>query len=157
MKQLLAPLGIAALLLMQQAAVAGPLRDRLADTIANFRQGGEHLDVEDRSPTSDEAFLQSGVSILRDIAYGPDPLQHMDVYIPRKAHGAAVVFIVHGGAWLFDDKAAGGVVDNKAVRWLARGMIFVSVNYRMMPNADPLTQTNDVATALSKAQKLAAS
>ena len=36
-------------------------------------------------------------------------------------------------------------------------MVFVSVNYRMLPDADPLTQADDVALALAKAQALAAS
>jgi acetyl esterase/lipase len=84
-------------------------------------------------------------------------LQRLDAYIPRDARGAAVVFMVHGGAWFVGDKASGGVVQNKAARWLAKGMVFVSVNYRMMPKADPLTQANDVAMALAKAQKLATS
>jgi acetyl esterase/lipase len=49
------------------------------------------------------------------------------------------------------------VVENKANRWLAKGIIFVTINYRMLPKADPLTQANDVALALAKAQSLAPS
>lgn len=157
MRHIVACIGVAALVLLNQTASAGPIRDRIEARIANAQHGNDQLDAEDQTSTSDKAFAQSGVSIQRNIAYGADSLQRMDVYIPRDAHGAAVVFMVHGGAWFFGDKASGGVVENKAARWLAKDMIFVSANYRTMPNADPLTQANDVAMALAKAQKLAAS
>ena len=42
-------------------------------------------------------------------------------------------------------------------RWIPRGFIVVSTNYRLVPNADPLTQARDVARALAMSQKQAAS
>ena len=97
------------------------------------------------------------IRIQRDLAYGADPAQRMDVYLPQNSRGAPVVFMVHGGAWRIGDKASAGVAENKAARWLPKGIIVVSVNYRMLPKADPLTQANDVALALAKAQGLATS
>ena len=99
----------------------------------------------------------ANISVQRDIAYGANPAQRMDVYLPQHLRGAPVVFMVHGGAWRIGDKASAGVVGNKAARWLPKGIIVVSVNYRMLPEADPLTQANDVALALAKAQGLATS
>jgi arylformamidase len=104
---------------------------------------------------------------LRDVPYGPDPLQRMDVYLPNaflpranaqvNGDGAAtrkapVIFMVHGGGWRHGDKASSAVVDNKAAHWLARGYVFISVNNRLLPQANPLEQARDVAQALAAAQ-----
>ena len=45
-----------------------------------------------------------GARIERDIAYGPDAAQRMDVYLPKRTEAAPVLFIVHGGAWVAGDK-----------------------------------------------------
>jgi arylformamidase len=99
----------------------------------------------------------AGAEVKRDIAYGEDPLQRFDVYLPPNAKRAPVIFMVHGGAWRYGDKAAGDIVRNKATRWVPKGIIFVSVNYRLLPHADPLEQTHDVAKALAAAQTRAES
>ena len=97
--------------------------------------------------------LPSGVKMLRDIPYGSDTNQHMDVYLPDAAvKGAPVIFMVHGGAWRLGDKTSRRVVENKVTRWVPRGFIFVSVNYRLLPDADPMLQAEDVARALAAAQ-----
>lgn len=96
------------------------------------------------------------VKVLRDIAYGKDEAQKMDVYQPVAVKGAPVIFMVHGGGWRNGDKGLASVVRNKLAYWTPRGFIFISVNYRMLPDADPLTQADDVARALAVAQKRAA-
>lgn len=102
--------------------------------------------------------IKRQVTILRNVRYGNDNLQTMDVYLPRKPRtGMPVIFMVHGGAWRFGDKTAHSVVVNKVARWVPRGFIFVSVNYRMLPAAAPLQQAEDVARALATAQARAAS
>jgi arylformamidase len=95
--------------------------------------------------------------VVRDIAYGPDARQRFDVYAPQDARGAPVIFFVHGGGWAIGDKANRGVVHNKTARWVPRGFVFVSTNYRMLPEADPLEQARDVARALAAAQAQAGS
>lgn len=132
-----------AVLLCLPAAQAGPLRERLS------AGRGE-------SPAT-EAGLPAGSRVLRDQPYGADRAQRMDVFIPPDAQGAPVVFMVHGGGWRRGDKAHGRVVDNKVAHWLPAGAIVVSVNYRMLPEADVPTQRDDVAAALTKAQSLALS
>lgn len=42
---------------------------------------------------------------VRDAAYGTDPAQRMDVYVPDGAKSAAIMVMVHGGAWRFGDKS----------------------------------------------------
>ena len=92
-----------------------------------------------------------------DLPYGHDVRQRLDVYAPGEAKSAPVIFMVHGGAWMVGDKAAGNVVKNKVEHWVPRGHVVVSVNYRMLPKASPIEQARDVAQALAFAQERAAS
>lgn len=124
---------LAALSAFAGLATAGPLRDR----------------IEARRAEA------AGVRVVRDLAYGSDPAQRFDVYIPKGAAGAPVIFMVHGGAWKNGDKGAASVVRNKVAFWGARGFIVVSANYRMLPAADPVQQGRDVASALVTAQGMA--
>jgi arylformamidase len=101
------------------------------------------------------AELPKGVTLRRDIAYGADPAQRLDVYLPPQPVRAPILLMVHGGGWRRGDKDNPGVIDNKVARWAPKGIIFVSVDYRMMPEAEPLTQAEDVARALAKVQELA--
>ncbi|HVJ31970.1 MAG TPA: alpha/beta hydrolase fold domain-containing protein [Terriglobia bacterium] len=104
--------------------------------------------------------LPPGTEVLRDVAYGGDSRQRIDVYRPADAAGAAsplpILVMVHGGAWAFGDKASPGVVSAKANYWLGRNYIFVSVNNRLVPAADPAQQAADVAAAIAKVQAEAA-
>lgn len=118
-------------------AGAGPLRERLRERQAR----------------------DAGIpgNIQRDIPYGSDPRQRFDVYLPAPAApGAPIIFMVHGGGWRTGDKAEKAVVENKAPYFTGRGYLFVSVNYRMLPDADPLAQAKDVAQALAAVQAKAA-
>lgn len=99
------------------------------------------------------AATQAHYTRLQDQAYGRDPRQVMDVYIPENASDATVILMVHGGGWRRGDKANGNAVDNKIARWVNQGFVFVSINYRMRPDADPLTQADDVARALAYVQR----
>jgi acetyl esterase/lipase len=103
------------------------------------------------------AALPAGAHVVRDVAYGADARQRMDVYLPQRASGAPVIFMVHGGGWRTGDKGARSVIDNKVARWVARGFIFVSAGYRMLPDTAPLDQARDVARAIATAQEKAAS
>ncbi|HET6765134.1 MAG TPA: alpha/beta hydrolase [Longimicrobiaceae bacterium] len=119
----------------------GMLRDRLTARRANAA-----VDVA----------LPAGTRMVRDVAYGRDPRQRFDVYAPRDARGAPVIFMVHGGGWSRGDKAMANVVRAKVARWVPRGFIVISTNYRMVPDADPVEQARDVARAVAAAQRQAA-
>ncbi len=142
-------IGLALLLtLFGNAACAGPLRDWLSKRNADPQE----LELSPDDKASASVTLPLGVRVLKDVSYGGDSTQRMDVYLPAHAAKAPVIFMVHGGAWRVGDKAASAVVENKVARWVTRGFIMVSVNYRMLPEADPLTQAGDVARALTAAQ-----
>lgn len=95
----------------------------------------------------------------RDVAYGSDPAERYDVYVPTEAERATArarhapaVFFVHGGAWAHGDKAAPGLLDAKLARWLPLGYVVISVEYPLLPREHPLEQARDVAHALAHAR-----
>lgn len=93
-----------------------------------------------------------GTRVDRNVAYGSDPAQKLDLYRPATAIDAPILIMVHGGGWWRGDKANSGVVDNKVVHWIPKGYILVSANYRTVPDADPLAQAGDVAAAVGFVQ-----
>jgi acetyl esterase/lipase len=96
--------------------------------------------------------LPDGVRVLRDLIYGSQALQNFDVYLPPAPQDAPVIVMVHGGAWMLGDKAARAVVEAKVARWVPRGFVLVSVNYRLVPKVTPLDQLRDLARALAAVQ-----
>lgn len=141
-----------ALSFIGQLSYAGPIRDRIAEQRAV--QPAEDME---RSDSSGPLSLPAGVRVVRDLPYGNDDRQRMDIYLPRQAKAAPVIFMVHGGAWRLGDKGAQAVVENKVARWVTRGFIFISTNYRLLPGTAPAEQAQDVAMALAAAQDRAAS
>lgn len=121
----------------------------------------QFADDEDDAPRRGRgtaAPLPAGTVVERDLAFGPQPQQKLDVYRPPNARGAPIVLMVHGGAWMIGDKGNPGVAPNKVARWVPRGWIVVSANYRMDRTApDPLAQADDVGLALAFVQQRAAS
>lgn len=142
------------------SACGGPLRDRIEERREDSRtttQPGDtgEMDIGELSttgvPLPAEAWLE------RDIPYGNDPQQRLDVYIPRQAKAAPVILMVHGGAWMVGDKAASTFVSNKVAHWLPKGYVIVSSNYRMSRRPNPLEQADDIARALAFVQAKASS
>ncbi len=134
------------------SANAGPLRDYLREQ-RQTRESADTSALGEGADAGSKIRLPEGSRVLRNLAYGEDPAQRMDVYLPAGAAHAPVILMVHGGAWQTGDKAMSRVVDNKLAWWLPRGYIFVSVNYRLLPDADPLVQADDLRRALAYAQQ----
>lgn len=105
-----------------------------------------------------DQYGDGAVTVLKDIAYGPDRAHKFDVYTREGLSNAPVIFMVHGGAWKLGDKESKSVIQNKIERWLPAGFVFVSINYRLLPRAkDPVVQASDVRNALITAQNQATS
>lgn len=146
-----------ALLGSMPPAEAGRLREALEARRAE-RAGAATDDAlageVDERPASASG-LPAGSQVLRDLAYGTAGRQKLDVYLPPAATSAPpapIVLMVHGGGWRLGDKAAERVVANKAAHWLGQGVVFVSTNYRLLPQAEPQAQAEDVARALAYVQ-----
>lgn len=154
------------LALVAAGADAGPLRDLLQERRAQRqeqqstpdRRGHRGADDDEEDGGRDRpAKIDAGIDVLRDIAYGSDPLQRYDVYRPQRAlRDAPVIFMVHGGGWRRGDKRMANVIEGKVNHWVPMGFILVSVDYRMLPGTAPLEQARDVARALASAQQKAA-
>src|SRR6185312_13737462 len=112
------------LLLHWQMSSAGPLRDRIME-----HRMQQHADSLDEDDSDSLATLPPNVRALRDIAYGSDPKQRFDVYLPQQANHAPVIFMVHGGGWRRGDKTMKTSVENKMAHWTQKGFIFISTNY----------------------------
>jgi acetyl esterase/lipase len=86
-----------------------------------------------------------------DIRYAEVPpgvdanLLSLDVYAPKDAKDLPVMIYIHGGGWRTGDKRAVGV---KPGYFTSRGFVFVSLNYRLVPAVDLLTQLQDSANAI---------
>ena len=118
---------------------------------------GDDNDLDTATDGRADVSLPAGARAERDVAYGTDAQQTLDVFVPARAQRAPIVLMVHGGAWMLGDKANRGVAANKVARWLPRGVIVVSVNYRLDRRApDALQQADDVARALAFVQQRAA-
>ncbi|MCC6270718.1 MAG: alpha/beta hydrolase [Microbacteriaceae bacterium] len=108
------------------------------------------------APPATQDWLPAGDLVHRDLAYGTDSNQKLDVYQPQAAQDAPILLMVHGGGWKRGDKAASGVVNNKVSHYLPLGYIVVSTNYRLYPDVDPVTEAGDVGAALAYVQAHAA-
>jgi hypothetical protein len=149
------------------ASHAGPLRERLWERMA---QREAEAGAEDAASCAEWAQrvqrLQSRADGRNagpapdygDVAYGSEPLQKLDVFLPAKKTGAAPILVmVHGGGWCVGDKAAASVTANKVARWTPKGFIFVSVNYPMVnEGSNALAQAGHLARAVAYVQAHAA-
>ena len=132
-------------------------QQRMAERRASGGQGMQQGPMGGRRMQQQPLVLPPGAQVDRDLAYGPDPAQRLDVYRPANAQNAPVIFMVHGGGWRRGDKDAAGVVNNKVEHWLPKGYIVISVGYRLVPDVTPIGEAQDVAKALAMAQDKARS
>lgn len=69
----------------------------------------------------------------------------LDIY-PTSQVNAPVVIFVHGGGWRRGNKSN---VDTKPSAFNQRGFVFISINYRLIPEVDIAEQVGDVAAAIA--------
>jgi arylformamidase len=88
----------------------------------------------------------------RDIPYANPPAERqvLDIYAPADAKNLPVVFWIHGGGWQTGDKSS---VQDKPRAFVDRGFVFVSTNYRLLPNVEMGTIIRDVAKSLGWVHK----
>lgn len=85
--------------------------------------------------------------VAKDIPYATpaQERQVLDIYAPKGASKAPVVFWIHGGGWQTGDKSE---VKLKPKAFTDKDMVFVSTNYRLLPKVDMATIIRDVAKAI---------
>jgi acetyl esterase/lipase len=75
-----------------------------------------------------------------------DKRQVLDVYAPAGAKDLPVVFWIHGGGWGTGDKTDIAI---KPRVFCERGFVFVSTNYRLLPDVEMGVLIRDVAKAMA--------
>jgi acetyl esterase/lipase len=85
--------------------------------------------------------------VKQNIRYGREghERQVLDVYAPKDAKNAPVVFWIHGGGWQTGDKTS---VQLKPQAFMDKGFIFVATNYRLLPDVDMGTIIRDIAQSI---------
>jgi len=86
-------------------------------------------------------------NVKQDIPYAEpaNERQKLDVYAPENAKDLPVVFWIHGGGWQTGDKSS---VQGKPKAFVDQGFVFVSTNYRLLPDVDMGTIIRDVAKSI---------
>ena len=78
----------------------------------------------------------AGIRVTRDVKYGNDPRNVVDIFVPESGGaGRAVLMFVHGGGYVRGTKHAPGspYYDNVMVFAARHGMIGFNVEYRLAP------------------------
>ena len=102
-------------------------------------------------PTAPAATLALAAETRRNVQYyeqapGKNPKStSLDIYTPGGS-GNPVMIYVHGGGWTNGDK---GSVQEKPAAFNAAGYVFISLNYRMIPEVDVITEAQDIARAVA--------
>jgi arylformamidase len=87
------------------------------------------------------------MKVVKDIPYTTEKIERhiLDVYTPGNAKNVPVVFWIHGGGWQTGDKSQ---IEHKPQWFVDQGFVFVSTNYRLLPNVEMLTIFQDVAKSI---------
>lgn len=86
-----------------------------------------------------------GLKVQRDVSYGPDARNVMDIYAPQDAAGAPVVLFIHGGSWQGGDKDGHKFVGESLAR---AGYVTGVMSYRLAPQNVYPSYVQDAAQAL---------
>jgi triacylglycerol lipase len=79
---------------------------------------------------------KDGVAITKDIAYGEDARQRIDIFAPaQKPAKAPVVVYVHGGGYIAGERSPlpGLIYDNVPTFFARNGVIGINATYRLAP------------------------
>lgn len=84
------------------------------------------------------------VVVVKDVSYGPDPLQKLDIDHPVRGRGLPVALYVHGGGFVRGDKSD---YSNIVAYLAAHGVVGVNMNYRLAPKVSWPAESDDVGAA----------
>lgn len=127
--------------LLRRAAAGTALAVLAVSLAACSRQGLENT-VQN---TINRTNSPSGLTVVRDLSYGPDPRNKLDLYAPPQARNAPVVLFIHGGSWQGGDKNGYGFVGESLAR---AGYVTGVMSYRLAPEHRYPDFVQDGAAAL---------
>jgi acetyl esterase/lipase len=86
------------------------------------------------------------VTVTRDVAYGSDPRQQLDIYRPAQAANAPVIVFFYGGSW---DSGSRGEYKFVAAPLARAGFLVIVPDYRLYPQVLYPTFLEDCAHAVA--------
>lgn len=92
----------------------------------------------------------TGIKVTRDVHYGPDPLQKIDLYQPERHKGMPILIFVHGGAYVAGDKTD---TSNVTAYFARHGILAINIDYRLAPKAPWPAGAEDVGKVVAWARE----
>lgn len=95
-----------------------------------------------------DAYPASEAFILKDIKYGHDTMNYLDLYLPAgRTPASKVLVLIHGGAWVMGDKA--DFFEDFADYFFENKIIVANINYRLLsPKINCTHQLQDIQRTL---------
>ena len=150
--KLLALLFVAAPALAQVSNMPAQVQQRLAEVGPGWGKdigGNIEKTLEVYTPLLAVAPKQ-GISVQRDLAYGPDARHRADIFRADGLKNAPVVVFLHGGAYVRGDRDVNPEVYGNVPMYFARqGMLGVNATYRLAPAAQWPAAAQDVASLVA--------
>lgn len=89
-------------------------------------------------------------SISRNLSYGDNPLQTLDIHVPRtlSSKSLPVILFVHGGAFVRGDKSDHVIFDNVLNYFTRNNIIGVNINYRLAPEHKWPSGAEDISSSI---------
>ena len=97
------------------------------------------------------AGIDPATKVTRDLAYGPDPRNRLDVFVRDGAANAPVLVFLHGGGFVMGDKhTEGSPFYSNVGEFAARqGWVGVTMTYRLAPANKFPSGAEDIAAAVA--------
>ena len=83
--------------------------------------------------SKDDKEMKPDITVMSDVAYGPDARQKMDVYLPEeRTSGTPVVVLLHGGGFVAGNKSD---ISAPSRQLSEKGYVVLNMNYRLVDTA----------------------
>jgi acetyl esterase/lipase len=133
---------------------AGPAWAQLANLPPDVRSGIAALGPNLNPDVIEKSFAlmrpleapRDGMTVERDVSYGSDPLQKLDLWAHKGKGRAPIVVFVHGGGFARGDKKD---YDNIPAYFARHGFLGININYRLAPAVAWPTVSEDVGSAVA--------
>jgi acetyl esterase/lipase len=97
---------------------------------------------------------KGGVKVSKDVNYGSDPKQKLDVFQPEGKVGVPILVFIHGGAYVRGDKTVNEQIYANITYYFARKNILgINATYRLAPAAPWPSGAEDVRNVVTWLKK----